>query len=51
MSKRSMSRRGFFGASAAGAVAGVAAVAQPGLAAAQAVGVKPADLPISRSRK
>ena len=45
MSKRSMSRRGFLGASAAGAVTGVTAAAQPGLAAAQAVGVKPADLP------
>ncbi len=41
MSKRSMSRRGFFGASAAG----LGAVAQPGLAAAQAVGVNPGDLP------
>jgi L-alanine-DL-glutamate epimerase-like enolase superfamily enzyme len=39
------SRRQFFGASAAGALAGFAAVADPGSAAAQAVDVKRSDLP------
>jgi L-alanine-DL-glutamate epimerase-like enolase superfamily enzyme len=38
----SISRRGFFGATAGGALA---ALADPGRAAAQAVGVKPGDLP------
>ena len=42
MSKRELSRRGFFGASAA---AGAAAMAHPVNLAAQAAGVKPGDLP------
>ncbi|HWB85756.1 MAG TPA: mandelate racemase/muconate lactonizing enzyme family protein [Bryobacteraceae bacterium] len=45
MSQKTISRRHFFGASAAGTMAGAVALADPGLAAAQAVGVKPADLP------
>jgi len=45
MSAHSVSRRRFFGASTLGAIAGVSAVADPARAAAQAVGVKPADLP------
>ncbi len=44
MSKREFSRRKLFGATALGAAA-VAALADPGEAAAQAVGVKKADLP------
>ena len=43
MSKTTVSRRGFFGATA-GALS-AAAIADPGRAAAQAVGVKPGDLP------
>ncbi len=39
------SRRQFLGASALGAVAGISALANPARAAAEAVGVKPADLP------
>ncbi len=45
MSKRSVSRRNFLAASATGSLTGVAAVAQPALAAAQAAAVKPGDLP------
>ena len=46
MSKRELSRRNMFGASALGAAsAAAAALADPGQAAAQAVGVKKADLP------
>jgi L-alanine-DL-glutamate epimerase-like enolase superfamily enzyme len=45
MSKHSVSRRHFLSASAAGAGVGVAALSDPGRAAAQAVGVKPRDLP------
>jgi L-alanine-DL-glutamate epimerase-like enolase superfamily enzyme len=45
MAKGSVSRRGFIAASAGGSLTGAAAAAQPGLAAAQAVGVKPGDLP------
>ena len=45
MANESVSRRGFFGASAVGTLTGAAAVAQPALAAAQAVGIKPRDLP------
>jgi len=45
MLAHSVSRRRFFGASTLGAIAGVSAVADPARAAAQAVGVKPADLP------
>jgi L-alanine-DL-glutamate epimerase-like enolase superfamily enzyme len=40
-----VSRRGFFGASAAGAAVGFSAVADPAAAAAQAAGVKRSDLP------
>ena len=40
-----VSRRNFLSASALGPLAGAAAVADPARAAAQAVGVKPADLP------
>jgi L-alanine-DL-glutamate epimerase-like enolase superfamily enzyme len=47
--KSKTSRRDFLGAvgtfAAAGATTGLSALANPGLAAAQAVGVKPADLP------
>jgi L-alanine-DL-glutamate epimerase-like enolase superfamily enzyme len=39
------SRRQFLGTSALGAVAGISALANPARAAAEAVGVKPADLP------
>ncbi len=45
MSTHNVSRRRFLSASAAGSLTGMAAVAQPGLAAAQATGVKPGDLP------
>ena len=46
MSKRELSRRNLFGASALGVTSAVAAaLADPGQAAAQAVGVKKADLP------
>jgi L-alanine-DL-glutamate epimerase-like enolase superfamily enzyme len=45
MLERSVSRRGFLGASAAGAVAGASALTNRAHAAAQAAGVKPADLP------
>jgi L-alanine-DL-glutamate epimerase-like enolase superfamily enzyme len=45
MSKHSVSRRHFLSASAAGAGIGAAAFSDPGRAAAQAVGVKPGDLP------
>ena len=42
---RDLSRRGFFGASAFGALAGASVLANPARAAADAAGVKPADLP------
>jgi L-alanine-DL-glutamate epimerase-like enolase superfamily enzyme len=45
MANVSLKRRKFLGALAGGSLAGVAAVGDPGTAAAQAVGVKPADLP------
>jgi L-alanine-DL-glutamate epimerase-like enolase superfamily enzyme len=45
MANQNVSRRRFFGASAFGAAAGVSALADPGRAAAQSVGIKPADLP------
>jgi D-galactarolactone cycloisomerase len=45
VSKRELSRRNLFGASALAASAAAAALADPGQAAAQAVGVKKADLP------
>jgi L-alanine-DL-glutamate epimerase-like enolase superfamily enzyme len=45
MSQRSVSRRHFLGATAAGWMAGASAVTEPACAAAQAVGIKPADLP------
>ena len=45
MATSKVSRRNFLSASALGPLAGAAAVADPGRAAAQAVGVKPADLP------
>jgi L-alanine-DL-glutamate epimerase-like enolase superfamily enzyme len=45
MQEINYSRRQFLGASALGAVAGISALANPARAAAEAVGVKPADLP------
>jgi D-galactarolactone cycloisomerase len=45
VSQRELSRRSLFGASAFAASAAAAALADPGQAAAQAVGVKKADLP------
>ena len=45
MSDHNLSRRGFLGASAFGAVAGASILANPVRAAAEAAGVKPADLP------
>jgi L-alanine-DL-glutamate epimerase-like enolase superfamily enzyme len=45
VSKRELSRRNLFGASAFAASAAAAALADPGQAAAQAVGAKKADLP------
>jgi L-alanine-DL-glutamate epimerase-like enolase superfamily enzyme len=45
MTRRNVSRRNFLGAATASASAGVAALADPGRAAAQAVGIKPGDLP------
>jgi hypothetical protein len=46
MKKQDISRRNFLsGAASFGAAAGAAALLDPGLAAAQSVGVKPADLP------
>jgi L-alanine-DL-glutamate epimerase-like enolase superfamily enzyme len=45
MSNRNVSRREFLGASAFGAVAGASILANPARAAAEAAGVKPADLP------
>jgi L-alanine-DL-glutamate epimerase-like enolase superfamily enzyme len=45
VSERELSRRSLFGASALGAASAAAALADPGQAAAQAVGVKKADLP------
>jgi L-alanine-DL-glutamate epimerase-like enolase superfamily enzyme len=45
VSKQELSRRSLFGASAFAASAAAAALADPGQAAAQAVGVKKADLP------
>jgi hypothetical protein len=45
MSNSNVSRRHFIGASALGAVAGASALMNPARVAAQAVGVKPADLP------
>ena len=43
--KENLSRRRFLGTSAGFAAAGLSAIANPGQAAAQSVGVKPADLP------
>src|SRR5947209_3648604 len=43
--KENLSRRKFLGTSAGFAAAGFSAIANPGQAAAQSVGVKPADLP------
>lgn len=45
MLKRTISRRHFLGASALGAIAAAPAFTEPARAAAQAVGIKPADLP------
>ena len=45
MLKDPVTRRNFFTATAAGTAAGFAAIADPGLAAAQSVGVKKGDLP------
>jgi len=45
MSNGGISRRGFIGATALGAVAGASTLIDPARLAAQAVGVKPADLP------
>jgi L-alanine-DL-glutamate epimerase-like enolase superfamily enzyme len=45
MAKRNLSRRGFFGASAAGAGAGIFTAAGRAQTVAAAAGVKPADLP------
>jgi L-alanine-DL-glutamate epimerase-like enolase superfamily enzyme len=45
MTERQFSRRDFIGASALGALAGAAAMANPVRAAADAAGVKPSDLP------
>ena len=45
MLKDPVTRRNFFAATAAGTAAGLAALADPGLAAAQSVGVKKTDLP------
>jgi L-alanine-DL-glutamate epimerase-like enolase superfamily enzyme len=45
MMKDPVTRRNFFTATAAGTTAGFAALADPGVAAAQAVGVKKGDLP------
>src|SRR5271157_1028992 len=45
MPKHNLSRRNFFGATGAGALTAVAAVSDPGRAAAQAAGVNPVDLP------
>ncbi|HKD05693.1 MAG TPA: mandelate racemase/muconate lactonizing enzyme family protein [Bryobacteraceae bacterium] len=45
MLKDPVTRRNFFAATAAGTAAGFAALADPGLAAAQSAGVKKADLP------
>ncbi|HWA09532.1 MAG TPA: mandelate racemase/muconate lactonizing enzyme family protein [Opitutaceae bacterium] len=45
MLKRNLSRRNFFGATALGAVAGASILSNPVRAAAEAVGVKPTDLP------
>jgi len=45
MPNRQFSRRDFFGASALGAVAGAAVLANPVRVAAEMVGAKPADLP------
>jgi L-alanine-DL-glutamate epimerase-like enolase superfamily enzyme len=45
MSRQNLSRRNFFGATAAGAVAGVSALGDPVRAAAQAIGIKRGDLP------
>jgi L-alanine-DL-glutamate epimerase-like enolase superfamily enzyme len=45
MSQRCISRRHFLGASALGAMGGASVLVSPAQAAAEAVGVKPADLP------
>jgi L-alanine-DL-glutamate epimerase-like enolase superfamily enzyme len=45
MSKHNVSRRNFFGVTAAGAFTAISSVSDPVPAAAQAMGVKPADLP------
>lgn len=45
MTNRQISRRDFFGTSAFGALAGASVLANPIAAAAQSVGIKPADLP------
>jgi len=45
MLNRNLTRRDFLGASAFGAIAGASVLSNPARAAAEAVGVKPADLP------
>ncbi len=45
MSEHNLSRRKFFGATAAGALTAASAVSDPGRAAAQSAGIKPGDLP------
>ena len=45
MLKDPVTRRNFFAATAAGSAAGFAALADPGAAAAQSVGVKKGDMP------
>jgi len=45
MPEQNVSRRNFFGSSAAGALLAASSVSDPGRAAAQAVGVTPGDLP------
>src|ERR1700735_2853671 len=45
MTNRQFSRRDFLGASALGALVGASALASPARAAADAVGIKPGDLP------
>ena len=45
MPETNLSRRNFFGATAAGALTAASTVSDPGRAAAQAVGVNPGDLP------
>ena len=45
MPEHNLSRRKFFGATAAGALTAASTVSDPGRAAAQAAGVNPGDLP------